>query len=78
MKFTKLKLEEIIKKSEEKELLLPNFQRDFVWDRKEKQKDLLASFVFNIPIGSLLILNGEKEKNTCNIWWTRKWIIGIC
>jgi uncharacterized protein with ParB-like and HNH nuclease domain len=48
-------------------LLLPNFQRDFVWDRKEKQKDLLASFVFNIPIGSLLILNGEKEKNTCNI-----------
>ncbi len=67
MKFTKLKLEEIIKKSEEKELLLPNFQRDFVWDRKEKQKDLLASFVFNIPIGSLLILNGEKEKNTCNI-----------
>lgn len=34
MKFTKLKLEEIIKKSEEKELLLPNFQRDFVWDRK--------------------------------------------
>lgn len=61
MKFTKLKLEEIIKKSEEKELLLPNFQRDFVWDRKEKQKDLLASFVFNIPIGSLLILNGESE-----------------
>lgn len=62
MKFTKLKLEEIIKKSEEKELLLPNFQRDFVWDRKEKQKDLLASFVFNIPIGSLLILMEKKKK----------------
>lgn len=61
MNYTKLKLNEIIQKSEEKELLLPNFQRDFVWERNVQQKELLASFIFNIPIGSLLILNGESK-----------------
>ncbi|KGN00090.1 hypothetical protein Z969_10155 [Clostridium novyi A str. 4570] len=61
MKYTKLKIKELILKSEEKELLLPNFQREFVWDRSGNQKDLLASILYNIPIGSLLILNGESN-----------------
>lgn len=60
MEYTKLKIKELILKSEEKELLLPNFQREFVWDRNTNQKDLLASILYNIPIGSLLILNGKS------------------
>ncbi len=61
MKYTKIKLCELIEKSEGKEILLPNFQREFVWDRKEQQSELLASLIFDIPIGSLLILSGEKN-----------------
>ncbi len=60
MKYSTLKLKELIDKSESKELLLPNFQREYVWERATDQKDLVASILYDIPIGSLLILDGES------------------
>lgn len=60
MEYTSLKIKELIDKSENKELLLPNFQREYVWERTSNQKELLASILYDIPIGSLLILNGES------------------
>ena len=61
MKYDVITIEELIKKSEEKELLLPNFQRDFVWDKDNQQKGLFSSLFYDIPIGSLLILEGENN-----------------
>lgn len=60
MEYKSYKIKELIDKSENKELLLPNFQRQYVWERTSNQKDLVASILFDIPIGSLLILNGES------------------
>jgi len=41
-------------------LVLPNFQRGFIWSR-EQQTKLLASFLVGLPVGSLLILEGKAE-----------------
>lgn len=41
-------------------LVLPNFQRGFVWDRN-KQRNLIASVLVDLPIGSLLILEGNSD-----------------
>lgn len=60
MEYTILKIKDLINKSESKELLLPNFQREYVWERASNQKELLASILYDIPIGNLLILNGES------------------
>jgi len=40
-------------------LLIPNFQREFIWER-DSQKNLLASFLVGIPIGSLLFIQGGR------------------
>ncbi|MBE6063824.1 DUF262 domain-containing protein [Clostridium cochlearium] len=55
-----IKLKEIFSKNDENKLVLPDFQRDFVWD-KEQQKNLLASFMTYLPVGSILLLEGSKE-----------------
>lgn len=60
MEYTSLKIKDLINKSGSKELLLPNFQREYVWERASNQKELLASILYDIPIGNLLILNGES------------------
>ena len=41
----------------EENLLLPDFQRDFVWKPQEQQKKLVCSLFLNIPIGSILVLD---------------------
>ncbi|MGL5646479.1 MAG: DUF262 domain-containing protein, partial [Clostridium sp.] len=38
------KLKEIFQDEDEGRIVLPNFQRDFVWDTKQ-QKELLATFL---------------------------------
>ncbi|WP_336784694.1 DUF262 domain-containing protein [Paenibacillus sp. MMO-177] len=55
-----MKLRDLFEKNDDGKLVLPDFQRDFEWAR-EKQKSLLSSFVTQLPIGSLLILEGKKE-----------------
>ena len=59
-------IQDIMKDIDNNKLLLPNFQRDFNWD-KEKQKSLIASIFYNVPIGSLLFLETETDMTTKTI-----------
>ena len=43
------------------ELVLPDFQRKFVWELS-KQKSLLACLVVEVPLGSVLILKGGNDQ----------------
>lgn len=58
MEFEKYTFKNLITKAESGELVLPNFQRDFVW-KPDQQQMLLASFLVNLPIGTFLILEGK-------------------
>jgi hypothetical protein len=60
MDFLKLSLIDLLKKADNSELVLPNFQREYVW-KLEQQKLLIASFLVNLPIGTFLILDGDKD-----------------
>lgn len=51
-------LSTLFKDNEDGKLVLPNFQRDFEWN-VDDQKRLLSSVLAMLPIGSLLILEGE-------------------
>lgn len=53
-------LSEIFDLNEENKLVLPDFQRDYVWEI-EKQKRLLSSFLTSLPVGSILVLKGRKK-----------------
>ena len=55
-----IKLKDIFNRNDENKLVLPDFQRDFVWD-KEQQKNLLASFITYLPVGTILLLDGKKD-----------------
>ena len=57
----------IMKDINENQLLLPHFQRDFNW-KPDKQKALIASFLYNIPIGSILLLRTRTDMSTKNDW----------
>jgi uncharacterized protein with ParB-like and HNH nuclease domain len=60
MKFEKTSISDLVGLSKEKTFVLPNFQRGFVWDNN-KQRMLLSSFILKFPIGSLLLLKGNKN-----------------
>lgn len=53
---------EYIKMTEEEEILLPDFQRNFVWTEIDQQKRLIASVLAGLPIGSLLLLEGQGNE----------------
>lgn len=55
-----MELIELFKLVDEKKLVLPDFQRDLVWN-KGQQKELIASLILSLPIGSFLILNGKND-----------------
>ena len=62
MENQRLDFGEIVRKIAEDKMLLPDFQRGFVWKDKNKQKALIASVLTKLPIGTILLL--EIEKNT--------------
>ncbi len=47
--------------NEENKLVLPDFQRNYVWDY-EKQRSLLSSIFTSLPMGGVLILKGELKE----------------
>jgi hypothetical protein len=53
-------LSSIIDKITNKEILLPDFQRNFVWREEEKQSRLIASVLAKMPVGSILLLNSNS------------------
>ena len=59
MKFTEIR--DLI---ENNKLVLPDFQRNFVWD-SEKMKSLYASVICKMPIGSILTLKSNDKAFSC-------------
>lgn len=60
IKYDKETLRQILDDDSQAKLVLPDFQRDFVWDR-DKQTKLIASVLVGLPIGAVLIVNGQKD-----------------
>lgn len=61
MKYETQTIKELLKEDSNKKLVLPDFQREFVW-QEPKQSRLLASILVDIPIGAILIVEGEGGK----------------
>lgn len=59
-------LNEIVEMIRENKLLLPDFQRGFVWDL-EMQKGLVASVLAKMPLGSILELEAKADDYGCRI-----------
>ena len=53
---------EIIRKIENHSILLPDFQREFVWKDEEQQKKIVASVLTKMPIGSILLLSSTADE----------------
>ncbi|UAJ73779.1 DUF262 domain-containing protein [Synechocystis sp. PCC 7339] len=60
MEFSKETLRIFFREESRGAIVLPDFQRDFVWSI-EKQKKLLSSLIVGLPIGSVLMLRGTKD-----------------
>lgn len=54
------KIRPLLQRAAEEKLVLPNFQREYVWN-PEAQKTLVASLLCDVPAGSVLILNGRRD-----------------
>lgn len=54
-------LSTIIRKMTQKEILLPDFQRKFVWREEERQSLLVASVLAKMPVGSILLLSSDAR-----------------
>ena len=63
--FKQVNFYELIKLIEEDRIVLPDFQRGFVWKDKNKQKALIASLLTKLPIGTIMLLYIEKNTNGC-------------
>jgi hypothetical protein len=50
----------LIAESDSGQILLPNFQRSFVW-RLDDHRSLAASILLNVPCGSLLMVKGKSD-----------------
>lgn len=53
-------LKELFIEDDTGKIILPNFQRDFVWEEKQ-QKELLATFLVELPISNILLLRGTPD-----------------
>lgn len=54
-------LSTVIERLKNKEILLPDFQRNFVWKEEEKQAKLIASVLAKMPVGSILLLKSNSS-----------------
>lgn len=63
---------DIIRKIENKEILLPDFQREFVWRDEEQQKKIVASVLAKMPIGSILLLTSKANEYSSKAIGTKK------
>ena len=60
-------LSDLIERIENNEILLPDFQRDFVWRDEEQQKKLIASVLCKMPVGSILLLLAKPNEYAANV-----------
>ncbi len=59
---TKTDFKEIVRKIEKNQIMLPDFQREFVWKDEERQKKIVASVMAKMPIGSVLLLASKPDE----------------
>lgn len=64
-KFERVKFGNLVSDIKEDKIVLPDFQRGFVWKDNEKQKALMASVLTKLPIGTILLLEMETDKYAC-------------
>jgi len=58
----KIKLNLLLNEVENNELVLPDFQREYVWmDEEDKVKKFIASVLAQIPIGSIITFNKSSD-----------------
>lgn len=62
-----MNLKNIIEEIQREEILLPDFQRGFVWKKEEMQKKLAASILTKMPIGSILLLEADADEYGCKM-----------
>ena len=55
-------LETLTDSIKKNDILLPDFQRSFVWRQEERQKLLISSVLAKMPIGSILLLEGDSNE----------------
>lgn len=53
---------ELVRKIDERKILLPDFQREFVWKEEEQQRKIVASILAKMPIGSILLLQSKPDE----------------
>ena len=61
-----MNLSEILTSIENKDLLLPEFQREYVWNG-EKSKQLLISLFKEYPVGALLFWKTDSPPKVRNV-----------
>lgn len=74
MKKTKIMdvdFKDLVEKISTDDIVLPDFQRGFVWRQKENQAALLASVLTKLPIGTILLLEIDPKSYACKK-------IGLC
>lgn len=64
---TTMNLQEIIGDIEKNKILLPDFQRKFVWTEEERQRKIVASILTKMPIGSILLLESDPSDYSSKI-----------
>lgn len=62
-----MNLQEIIGDIQKNKILLPDFQRKFVWTEDERQKKVIASVLTKMPIGSILLLESNPSDYSSKI-----------
>ena len=60
--FKKIDFTELVHKIEDNKIVLPDFQRGFVWKDQKKQKALIASILTKLPIGTILLLEAKVDE----------------
>ena len=60
-------LKDIIKRIDRGQILLPDFQRDFIWKDEERQKKIVASVLAKMPIGSILLLESKPDEYSSKV-----------
>ena len=63
----KSNLTTVIEQINKNEILLPDFQRNFVWKDEEQQKKLVASVLCKMPIGSILLLQANPNEYAAKV-----------
>lgn len=62
MENQRLDFGEIVRKIAEDKMMLPDFQRGFVWKDEEQQRKIVASVLAKMPIGSILLLKSKPDE----------------